>query len=43
MNAFIHLGDNLGVDLQTIKSALETNNKVRTNRDWEQQKGRAVI
>ena len=43
MNALIYLGDRLGVDLKTLKSALETNNKVRQNRDWEQQKGRAVI
>ena len=43
MNALIYLGDRLGVDLKTLKSALETNDKVRTNRDWEQQKGRAII
>jgi len=43
MNALIHLGNSLGVDLQTIKSAIETNDKVRQNRDWEQQKGRAII
>ncbi len=43
MNALIYLGDQLGVDLKTLKSALETNDKVRSNRDWEQQKGRAII
>ena len=43
MNALIYLGDRLGVDLKTLKSALETNDKVRANRDWEQQKGRAVL
>lgn len=43
MNALIYLGDRLGVDLKTLKSVLETNDKVRANRDWEQQKGRAVI
>ena len=43
MNALIYLGDRLGVDLKTLKSALETNDKVRTNRDWESQKGRAII
>ena len=43
MNALIYLGDQLGVDLKTLKSALETNDKVRTNRDWESQKGRAII
>ena len=43
MNALIYLGHRLGVDLKTLKSALETNDKVRTNRDWESQKGRAII
>ncbi len=43
MNALIYLGNQLNIDLKTLKSALETNDKVRTNRDWEQQKGRAVI
>jgi nucleotide sugar dehydrogenase len=43
MNALIYLGDQLGIDLKILKSALETNNKVRSNRDWEQQKGRAII
>jgi len=43
MNALIYLGDRLGVNLKILKSALETNDKVRVNRDWEQQKGRAVI
>ena len=43
MNALIYLGDQLGVDLKTLKASLESNDKVRSNRDWEQQKGRAVI
>jgi len=42
-NALVYLGDKLDVDLKVLKAALKTNNKVRTNRDWEQQKGRAVI
>ena len=43
MNALVYLGNMVGVDLKVIKSAIETNDKVRTNRDWEQQKGRAII
>ena len=45
LNALIHLAEKqgLGLDINVLKAVLETNNKVRTNRDWEQQKGRAVI
>ena len=43
MNALIYLGNIMGVDLKVIQSAIETNDKVRQNRDWEQQKGRAII
>ena len=43
MNALIYLGNIIGVDLKVIQSAIETNDKVRQNRDWEQQKGRAII
>jgi len=43
MNALVYLGDSLDIDLKTIKSAIKTNNIIRTNRDWEQQKGRAII
>ena len=32
-----------GLDINVLKAILDTNNKVRTNRDWEDQKGRAVI
>ena len=45
LNALIHLADKkgLGLEIDVLKATLETNNKVRKNRDWEQQKGRAVI
>ena len=45
LNALIHLAEKkgLGLDINVLKSILETNNKVRTNRDWENQEGRAVI
>ena len=45
LNALINLAEKqgLGLDINVLKATLETNNKVRTDRDWEQQKGRAVI
>ena len=45
LNALIHLADKkgLGLEIDVLKATLETNNKVRKNRDWAQQKGRAVI
>lgn len=45
LNALINLAENqgLGLDISVLKATLETNNKVRENRDWEEQKGRAVI
>ena len=45
LNALIHLAEKqgLGLDINVLKATLDTNNKVRTNRNWEQQKGRAVI
>ena len=43
MNALVYLGNTVGIDLKVIKSAIETNDKVRVNRDWESQKGRAII
>jgi len=45
LNALINLAEKqgLGLDINVLKATLDTNNKVRTNRDWEDQKGRAVI
>ena len=45
LNALIHLAEKQGLslDINVLKAVLETNNKVRTDRDWEQQKGRAVL
>ena len=45
LNALVNLAEKqgLGLDINVLKAVLETNNKVRTDRDWEQQKGRAVI
>jgi len=45
LNALINLAEKqgLGLDINVLKATLETNNKVRNNRDWENQKGRAVV
>ena len=45
LNALINLAEKqgLGLDINVLKATLDTNNRVRKNRDWEQQKGRAVI
>ena len=43
INAFISFADDIGVEINTIKGAWETNLKVRPERDWEQLEGRAVV
>lgn len=45
LNALIYLAKNhsLGLDINVLQATLDTNNRVRKNRDWEKQKGRAVI
>ena len=43
LSAFIHLADNLDATSNVLEATRETNDQVRKNRDWEQQKGRAVI
>ena len=45
LNALINLAEKqgLGLDINVLKATLDTNNRQRSNRDWEQQKGRAVI
>ncbi len=42
LSAMIFLSNLLGVDSTILSSVLEKNNKVRSNRDWEKMKGRAV-
>lgn len=41
--ALIHLAENLNVTDNVLSAAEQTNIQVRTNRDWEKMKGRAVI
>jgi len=45
LNALIHLAEKqgLGLDINILKATLDTNNRQRSDRNWEQQKGRAVI
>ncbi len=45
LNALISVAvdNSLGLYINVLSGVLETNNKVRKNRDWEDMKGRAVI
>ena len=43
IQAMIKFGKSMGLDMDTISGAWETNLKVRPEKDWEQLKGRAVI
>lgn len=43
LSALIHLSEKLSTVNNVLKATKETNNKVRTNRDWETMKGRAVV
>ena len=43
MEAMKYKASEVGVECKIINAAIETNNKYRKNRDWEKQKGRAVI
>ena len=43
INAFISFAEELGLNVNVVKAAWETNLEVRPERDWENLKGRAVI
>ena len=43
IQAILHFGESLGLNLNTIKGAWKTNLEVRPERDWEELKGRAVV
>ena len=43
MEALRYKSSEVGIEPKIINAAIETNNKYRNNRDWENQKGRAVI
>jgi|TARA_B100000287_G_scaffold420660_1_gene460315 UDPglucose 6-dehydrogenase len=43
IKALISVAHKLGVETKVLESVVETNDKVRENRDWEEMKGRAVV
>ncbi len=43
VQALLQFGQQLGVELNTLKGAWDTNLNVRPERDWEQLKGRAIV
>tara|TARA_R110000765_G_scaffold376123_2_gene466833 strand:+ start:501 stop:1373 length:873 start_codon:yes stop_codon:yes gene_type:complete len=42
LNAFINLADNMGINVNVLKAAWQTNLEVRPEKDWENLTGRAV-
>jgi len=42
IQALIHFGDSISIDLSVLKGAWETNKRVRPDKDWEKLVGRAV-
>ena len=42
IQALIHHAKSIGIDVDTLKGAWETNLKVRPEKDWEELKGRAI-
>ena len=43
IQAMINFGESLGLNMNTLKGAWNTNLEVRPERDWEDLKGRAVV
>ena len=43
INALISVAHELGIQTEVLEAVVETNDKVRENRDWEEMKGRAVV
>ena len=43
VRAMISFGETLGLDMNTLNGVWETNLKVRSEKDWEKLKGRAVV
>jgi UDPglucose 6-dehydrogenase len=43
LNAILYLAKELGIETPVLSGTWETNKNVRTNKDWESMKGRAVI
>ena len=43
INALISVAREFGIEPEVLEAVVETNDKVRKNRDWEDMKGRAVV
>ena len=43
IQALIHFGESLGLNMSTLKGTWKTNLEVRPERDWEDLKGRAIV
>ena len=43
VQALIHYGNSIGIDMDVLKGVWETNLKVRPEKDWESLLGRAVV
>ena len=43
INALISVAHEFGIEPEVLEAVVETNDKVRKNRDWEDMKGRAVV
>ena len=43
INALMSVAHEFGIEPGVLEAAVETNDKVRKNRDWEEMKGRAVV
>ena len=43
LNSLLYIADNLDVNTNVLDAVIETNDRVRNHRDWENMKGRAVI
>jgi len=43
LHGLCYVAEEFGVDVDVLKATLTTNNRVRADRDWESQDGRAII
>lgn len=43
LQALVHIANSAGLETNVLDAAWETNNRVRRERDWEKQEGRAII
>ena len=43
INALISVAHELNIQTEVLEAVVETNDRVRKNRDWEKMKGRAVL